>query len=117
MVKAVAELTASGATRVTVDGRKISAKLPPNSRGNAVIAAPAIDGWVCAQNGKSAERPQNRYGLISVPLDAGTDSISCTFTPPGLVKGGALSGLALAVLVGVPATGWWLRRRTARDAD
>lgn len=117
VVKAVADLTASGATRVTVDGRKISAKLPPNSRGNAVIAAPAIDGWVCAQNGKSAKRPQNRYGLISVPLDAGTDSISCTFTPPGLVKGGALSGLALAVLVGVPATGWWLRRRTARNAD
>lgn len=110
---AAAELAKGGAVKVTADGNSLRAVLPPGSRGTAVIATPAVDGWSCTRQGRGVA-PVTRNGLLSVPLGDGATNIACTFTPPGLAKGAALSGLGVTgMLVGglvVP----WVRRRYDR---
>ncbi|MFD5605399.1 hypothetical protein ACFWI5_20535, partial [Streptomyces sp. NPDC127064] len=109
---AAARLTAGGATRVTVSDGTLRARLPAGSAGIAVVAAPRIAGWRCA-TGAGPERPAGRYhGLIAVPLEPGTTTLTCTFHPPGERLGltvGAGSLLALGLLA-APAA---LRRRRA----
>ncbi|MFG2787746.1 YfhO family protein [Streptomyces sp. NPDC048419] len=98
---AVARLKATGATRVTVSGDSVSARLPSGSRGVAVVAAPRIAGWRCAA-GDGDARPAGAYhGLIAVPVDGSATTVTCTFHPPGLRLGtavGAASLLTLALL-------------------
>ncbi|MES5822315.1 YfhO family protein [Streptomyces sp. RG80] len=109
---AVERLRATGATRVSVSGATLRAQLPAGSRGIAVVAAPRIAGWRCA-TGDAATAPAGEYhGLIAVPLDGSSTSLTCTFHPPGLRLGttvGAASLLTLILLGAVTA----LRRRRA----
>ena len=111
---AVARLKATGATRVTVSGDSVSARLPSGSRGVAVVAAPRIAGWRCAA-GDAGARPAGEYhGLIAVPVDGSATTVTCTFHPPGLRLGtavGAASLLTLALLRGLAAVRG--RRRAA----
>lgn len=96
---AVAGLTRTGAVRVDVTDSGVTAELPPGTKGTAVLAAPRIAGWSCQG------RPADSYlGLVAVPLEGTTSTVSCSFRPPGLVAGsaagaGALVALALTVLV------------------
>ncbi|MET7473889.1 YfhO family protein [Streptomyces sp. NPDC005648] len=98
---AVARLEATGATRVTVSGATVRAQLPSGSKGLAVVAAPRISGWRCATGGGDAVPAKSYHGLIAVPLDGSSTSLTCTFHPPGLRLGltvGAGSLLALLLL-------------------
>ncbi|WP_432061391.1 YfhO family protein [Streptomyces sp. S1] len=107
---AVDRLAATGATRVSTTGHTVTAALPPGSTGVAVLAVPRISGWRCAA-GDADLRPARAYeGLVAVPLDGRTDTVRCSFRPPGLRLGGAVGAAALLALVATGA----LHRRRAR---
>jgi uncharacterized membrane protein YfhO len=109
---AVDRLRATGATRVTVSGGTLHAQLPAGSTGTAVVAAPRIAGWRCAAGSAGAAPAKDFHGLIAVPLDGTSNSLTCTFHPPGLRLGtavGAASLLTLALLAVLSAV---RRRRT-----
>ena len=90
---AVSALRDAAAVSVRVGSRGVRAELPTGSKGTAVLAAPRIAGWTC--NGRPAE---NHLGLVAVPLDGRTTTVTCTFRPPGLVAGLGLGGAGLAGL-------------------
>ncbi|MFJ9724344.1 YfhO family protein [Streptomyces sp. NPDC101209] len=98
---AVERLKASGATRVTFSGATVRAELPAGSKGIAVVAVPRIAGWRCAMGDGAAVPAKDHHGLIAVPLDGTSTTLTCTFHPPGLRLGtgvGAGSLLTLALL-------------------
>lgn len=110
---AVDRLRAQGATEVHVSDTGIRAKLPPGSRGIAVVAAPRIAGWRCAA-GDGRHRPADGYlGLLAVELDTSATSIDCAFRPPGLRLGTAIGAAALLALT-LPAAYRFLRARRER---
>ncbi|MFE9930653.1 YfhO family protein [Streptomyces sp. NPDC005533] len=90
---AVAVLRATAATSLHIGSATIQAELPPGAKGTAVLSVPAIAGWTC--NGRPATA---HLGLVALPLDGRTTTLSCSFRPPGLVPGAAAAGLALVVL-------------------
>ncbi|MFD9005082.1 YfhO family protein [Streptomyces sp. NPDC059582] len=92
---AVERLKATGATEVTVSDGTVRARLPAGSRGIAVVAAPRIAGWRCATGDGAAVPARDYHGLIAVPLDGSSTSLTCTFHPPGLRLGTAVGGVAL----------------------
>ncbi|MER7507202.1 YfhO family protein [Streptomyces lavendulae] len=104
LTAAVSALRASAATSVRVSASGLRATLPPGSRGTAVVAVPAIAGWTC--DGRPAS---SRLGLLAVPLDGRTTTLTCSFRPPGLVAGTTAAGLSALVVLGLA-----LRRRRTR---
>ncbi|MDF9815327.1 YfhO family protein [Streptomyces sp. SPB162] len=111
----VAEMKTTGATRVSVSDGHLSAELPAGSTGVAVIAAPAIEGWSCSVGGGAAKPAGSHLGLLSVPLDGTSRTISCDFTPPGLMVGSAVGGASALGILALAGYRWWSRRR--RDAE
>ncbi|RRR79763.1 hypothetical protein EHS43_22995 [Streptomyces sp. RP5T] len=109
----VRRLRATGATEVTVSGSggTIRAELPARSRGVAVVAAPRIAGWRCAAGDAPLVPAQQYHGLVAVPLDGTSTSVTCAFRPPGLRLGTAVGGGSLAVLAGLGVFGAVRRRR------
>ncbi|MER5864264.1 YfhO family protein [Kitasatospora sp. NPDC002040] len=101
------------ATGVHSTGHTLTADLPPGSTGTALIAVPAATGWRCSADGGPEQPPSPVLGMIGVPLGTGTTAIACTYRTPGLVEGAAVSGAALAALVGVALVAL-LRRRSRR---
>jgi hypothetical protein len=108
---AVERLRSTGATHVETGGHTITATLPAGSTGMAVMAIPATDGWTC-----SGRRPVSYYGFIGVPLDGATTRVRCSFEPPGLRAGLAVSGGALIVLLAVAFVARWRVRRRSPQA-
>ncbi|MET9466985.1 YfhO family protein [Streptomyces sp. NPDC006544] len=98
---AVTRLRATAAVSVEVSSSSVRATLPPGSRGTAVLSVPAVAGWTC--NGSPAA---GRLGLVAVPLDGRTTTLSCAFRPPGLLAGAAVAGTALAALAVLLRTSW-----------
>ncbi|MFE6327173.1 YfhO family protein [Streptomyces sp. NPDC057840] len=95
---AAARLTATGAREVKVNGHSLTARLPPGSKGVAVVAVPRIQGWRCA-TGRAEPRPAGaRLGLIAVALDGRSTDLRCTFRPPGLRAGTAVALVTLLAL-------------------
>ncbi|MEU9301577.1 YfhO family protein [Streptomyces sp. NPDC048269] len=107
--KAVAGLSAGGATGVRTGGHTIEATLPEGATGTAVFAMTDIPGWRCSAP------VRDFHGLVSLPLAPGTKKVSCTFTPKGLTPGLAAATLALLALVSVTVAGA-RRRRAGRSA-
>ncbi|MFF4546805.1 YfhO family protein [Streptomyces sp. NPDC001406] len=110
---AVERLRTTGATEVTVSDGTIRAQLPAGSKGTAVVAAPRIAGWRCATGDAAAVPAREYYGLVAVPLDGSSTSITCTFHPPGLRLGAAVGGASLATLTLLGALAAVRRRRAA----
>ncbi|MEU6773913.1 YfhO family protein [Streptomyces sp. NPDC046759] len=108
---AAARLKATGATRVSVSDGTVRALLPAGSKGIAVVAAPRIAGWRCATDDGPARPAGDYHGLIAVPLDAGSTSLTCTFHPPGLRLGTTVGLVSLASLVLLTALTAVRRRR------
>ncbi|MFG2620587.1 YfhO family protein [Streptomyces sp. NPDC048507] len=94
LADAVSALRASAATSVRVGSSGLRATLPPGSTGTAVIAVPAVAGWTC--DGRAGG---SRLGLLAVPLDGRTTTVTCSFRPPGLLAGTAAAGLAALVVL------------------
>ncbi|WP_242436048.1 YfhO family protein [Streptomyces sp. Root369] len=109
----VRQLKATGATKVTVSGSggTIRARLPAGSKGVAVVAAPRIAGWRCAAGDVAAVPAKEYHGLIAVPLDGTSSTVTCSFRPPGLRLGTAVGGGALVALAGLGTFGALRRRR------
>ncbi|MFJ8017565.1 YfhO family protein [Streptomyces sp. NPDC096339] len=101
----VRHLTTTGATKVDVSGHGIEATLPHGTDGTAVLAMTNVPGWQCSAP------IRDFHGLVSLDLPAGTDKLSCTFTPKGLAPGLAGATLALLTLASVTITA--RRRRRA----
>ncbi|MCB5178648.1 YfhO family protein [Streptomyces antimicrobicus] len=103
---AIAHLRATGATRVQPDGHTLKATFPAGSTGTAVIATTATPGWQCS-------RPTTPFhGLLAVPLTGDTTTITCTYTPKGLLPGLAAGAAALVTLLTACATTLHRNRRT-----
>jgi hypothetical protein len=95
LAAAVGRLKATGAVSLHVTDSGVQARLPAGSSGYAVLSAPRIAGWSCEG------RPADSYlGLVAVKLN-GTDSVDCSFRPPGLLAGGAAGSAAVLVLVAI----------------
>ncbi|MFG2293688.1 YfhO family protein [Streptomyces sp. NPDC048603] len=103
---AVSALRDTAAVSVRVGSRGVRAELPTGSTGTAVLAAPRIPGWTC--DGRSAE---SHLGLVAIPLDGRTTTVTCTFRPPGLLAGLGLGAVGLAGLALVPVGAARMRRR------
>ncbi|MGW7137577.1 YfhO family protein [Streptomyces xanthophaeus] len=101
----VRQLTVTGATAVETGGHHIAATLPRGARGTAVLAMTDVPGWQCSAPVRSF------HGLVAVELPAGTEEVSCAFTPRGLAPGLAGAALALLALASVTVAG--LRRGRA----
>ena len=110
--KAVEHLKATGATHVTVSDATVRAELPAGSRGIAVVAAPRIAGWRCAAGDGAAVPAKEYHGLIAVPLDGSSTSVTCTFHPPGLRLGTAVGAASLLTLILLGAVTAVRRRRS-----
>lgn len=89
---------------------RVRARFDAPQSGRMVVASPAIDGWTCRVDGdKRSINPLS--GLLAVDvLDA--HSLDCTYRPPGIVPGVALSVVAWLTAIGVPV----LARRVERPA-
>ncbi|MCX5364996.1 YfhO family protein [Streptomyces sp. NBC_00124] len=110
---AAERLKATGATRVSVSGATLRAELPAGSTGIAVVAAPRIAGWRCATGDATAVPATEYHGLIAVPLDGSSTSVTCTFHPPGLRLGMTVGGASLLTLILLGAAAAVRRRRLA----
>ncbi|MER5966987.1 YfhO family protein [Streptomyces sp. NPDC002057] len=108
---AVTALRARAATSIEVTSTGLTATLPPGTRGTAVVAAPGIAGWRCANTADPGADPESYGGLLAVPVEDGRTEISCAFTPPGL-RAGLAAGAAGAVALILCA---WLGARSRRD--
>ncbi|MFE5537248.1 YfhO family protein [Streptomyces sp. NPDC056492] len=102
---AIASLRSTGATKVTAGGHSIEATLPKGATGTAVFAMTDVPGWQCTAPAKDF------HGLVATDVPAGTDKVSCTFTPKGLAPGLAAAALALLTLTSVTLTTLRRRRR------
>ncbi|MGW2724241.1 YfhO family protein [Streptomyces sp. NPDC001492] len=109
---AVEHLKATGATHVTVSDATVRADLPAGSRGLAVVAAPRIAGWRCAAGAGTAVPAEQYHGLIAVPLDGTSTSVTCQFHPPGLRLGTAVGAVSLLTLILLGALTAVRRRRS-----
>lgn len=103
--RTVRHLTTTGATAVEVGGHSIAATVPAHTGGTAVIATTAVPGWHCSAPVKPF------HGLLAMDLPAGTDKVSCTFTPKGLTPGLAGAAFGLLLLASVATSGLRRRRR------
>ncbi|MFF4488402.1 YfhO family protein [Streptomyces sp. NPDC001544] len=112
---AVERLKATGATRVSVSDGTVRAELPAGSKGTAIVAVPRTAGWRCAAGGAAARSARQYYGLIAVPLDGSSNTVTCTFHPPGLRLGTAVGTASLLVLILLGVLGS-IRRRRRRAA-
>jgi hypothetical protein len=113
LTAAIERARATGATRVEAGGHTIAATLPAGSTGTALLAVPAVKGWSCSVDGGDRGPPESFQGFIGVPLAGGASRVECSFEPPGLRPGLAVSGLGLVALLAVVA-GRTIRARRAR---
>ncbi|WP_246102682.1 YfhO family protein [Streptomyces piniterrae] len=105
LATAVAALRAGGPVRLTVSGHGLTAVLPAGSSGSALLAVPAVRGWSCSVDGGPARVPRSFGGLLAVPLGTGASRLACSYAPPGLASGLAVSGAAALVLAVVAVVG------------
>ncbi|GAB7033192.1 YfhO family protein [Streptomyces sp. NPDC021749] len=99
-----------GPVALSAGGHRLTARLPRGSRGHAVLALPAVAGWGCAVDGGPRRAPASFGGLLAVPLRPGAQRLTCTYLPPGLRGGLAVSGAA-GLAAGAVAVGGQLRGR------
>ncbi|MEV4943040.1 YfhO family protein [Streptomyces zaomyceticus] len=90
---ALAALRARAATSVRITSGGLTATLPPGATGTAVVAAPRIAGWRCANTRAGAYG-----GLLAFDLSPGTTTLTCSFRTPGLRAGLAAGAGGLLLL-------------------
>ncbi|UQA95139.1 YfhO family protein [Streptomyces halobius] len=106
LAAAVAALRAKGPDELTTSGHGLTATLPAGSSGSALLAVPAVPGWSCSVDGGPPRAPRSYGGLLTVPLGTGASRLACSYVPPGLAAGLAVSGgagLAVAMVAVVAA--------------
>lgn len=76
----------------------VSLKLENVTKSHAFLPISYDEGWQCKVNGTKVELG-NVDGMLSVPVEAGTDTIVLKYVAPGQELGGMISLCALVVLV------------------
>ncbi|MFI0151382.1 YfhO family protein [Streptomyces lydicus] len=112
LARAVSRLRTTSAVSVTAGGHTMSARLPRDTRGTAVFAITAVSGWSCSVDGATARPGSSYHGLLAAPLGSGATKVSCSYWPPGLTPGLAVTAAALLTLI-VVSTACRLQGRTA----
>ncbi|MET9271435.1 YfhO family protein [Kribbella sp. NPDC003557] len=109
---AVRSLTPPTPPKVKATGHTITIHLTPSTTATTlVISTIRTKGWHCSPNAT----PDNRAGLIAVPLPPGTSDLSCTYHPPGLSQGLTIGAItALGLLLAAVALARVRRTRAAR---
>ncbi len=95
LAAALARLQGGAPMRVSVSGHGFRAAVSGGTRGTLVAATTRIPGWQCSTNGRPAHAPAAVAGLVAVPLDGTTTSVTCSYRPPGVRLGLLASGLSL----------------------
>ncbi|MFI1621273.1 YfhO family protein [Streptomyces lydicus] len=116
LAHAASRLRATGAITVTAGRHTMSARLPRASTGTAVFAITAVPGWSCSVDGAAALPGSSYHGLLAAPLGSGATRVSCSYWPPGLTPGLAVTAAALLTLI-VVSTACRLQRPTAGAAS
>lgn len=83
------------------DGRKVYAWLSTTENGFAVLSVPYDEGWSATVNGQPARIYEVNGGLSGIAVPAGGAEIQMTFTPKGLKKGIAVSGIGVLLVLGI----------------
>jgi len=65
--------------------------------GNLFTSIPAIPGWTVKMDGQTVECGSFQDTLLTIPVAAGTHTVSMQYTPPGLIPGLVLTGLGVAI--------------------
>ncbi|MFG2894678.1 YfhO family protein [Streptomyces sp. NPDC048248] len=113
---AVDALRAKGPVAFRTSGHGLTATLPSGSAGHAVLAVPLTRGWGCSVDGGPSRAPRSFSGLMSVGLGSGATRLACSYTPPGLKAGLAVSGAGALLLTAVAVGTAVSRRRVAGPA-
>lgn len=100
--RTVSHLQKTGATNVQASKHSITATLPKGSTGSALISIPNSSGWMCSREDGEAFRPKSYFGLIRVPLQKDTSTLSCSYTPPGLRTGLLLGMVSFSITILLP---------------
>jgi hypothetical protein len=79
-----------------------------------ILAEPFLDGWETAIDGQPVTVARADYMLRAVAVPAGTHRITMRYTPPGLRKGLAVSGLGIAGLMVLSLSAFRQSRRPVR---
>ncbi|MFE3882994.1 YfhO family protein [Streptomyces lydicus] len=116
LARAASRLRTTGAVTVTAGRHTMSALLPRASSGTAVFAITAVPGWSCSVDGAAARPGSSYHGLLAAPLGSGATEVSCSYWPPGLTPGLAVTAAALLALI-VGSTARRLQRPTAGAAS
>ncbi|MEV0375388.1 YfhO family protein [Streptomyces sp. NPDC050636] len=117
LAAAVAALRAKGPVELTTSGHGLTAELPAGSSGSALLAVPAVAGWSCSVDGGPARAPRSFGGLLTVPLGTGATRLACSYAPPGLPAGLAVScaaALTVAAVAGLAAVRGRRKRSSQR---
>ncbi|MFI1741621.1 YfhO family protein [Streptomyces sioyaensis] len=115
LAHSVSRLRTTSAVTVTAGGHTMSARLSHATSGTAVFAITAVPGWSCSVDGATARPGSSYHGLLATPLGSGATEVSCSYWPPGLTPGLAVTAAALLILI-VVSTACRLQRPTAGAA-
>ncbi len=79
-----------------------------------VVSSLWLDGWTATVNGREVPVVRTDGVVLGIPVQAGTNEVSLSFTPPGLKSGAAITLLGVLALVGVCVAPVVRRRRASR---
>jgi hypothetical protein len=70
-----------------------------------------LDGWSATVNGRDVPVVRGDGLVLAIPVEAGKNDVHLTFTPPGLLAGGAITAAVMVVIVGWGGVAVVRRRR------
>ncbi|MCM1246355.1 MAG: YfhO family protein, partial [Roseburia sp.] len=77
----------------------LSMELDHVTRSNIFLPVSYDEGWVCKVNGKKVTELGNIDGMLSIPVEEGTNEIKLSYIAPGRTMGGILSAVTLLLFI------------------
>lgn len=92
------------------DGGRVKARINCPSDGMILTSIPAASGWTVKVDGEAVETGTALGTFLSIPVTAGSHSITMGYAPPGTGAGLGITVLSAALILG----GWLFYRRKNR---
>ena len=97
LAEALDALASKRLTVTSCSNGRLDGTVSATADGWLFTSIPAIPGWTVKVDGQTVERGTFRDTLLTIPVAAGTHTVSMQYTPPGLIPGLMLTGLGAAV--------------------